>query len=66
MSRRSKSKSDDETPSVLKVFGSIDAEEQKGRIRKRKYYQKAKKNQDLSFKTEYSVRAISTPMGNKR
>ena len=66
MSRRNKSQSDNETPSILKVFGPVDDEEKKRRIKKRKYFEKHKKERECPIDTEYSIRAILTPMGNKR
>ena len=66
MSRRNNSQSDNETPSILKVFGPLDDEEKKRRIKKRIYYQKHKNKREYPVDTEYSIRTISTPMGNKR
>jgi hypothetical protein len=67
MSRRKKAKqSDNEIPSVLKVFGPIDDDEEKRRKRKVRYYKKLKNTKEIRTATENSIRAILTPMGNKR
>lgn len=66
MSRRKESHSENETSGILKVFGPANDEEKKRRIKKRYYYQKHKNKREYPVDTEYSIRAISTPMGNKR
>lgn len=67
MSRRNKAnQSYDEIPSVLKVFGTIDNAEKKRRKKKIRYYKKLKNTKEIRTATENSIRAILTPMGNKR
>lgn len=66
MSRRKAKQSCDEIPSVLKVFGTIDAEEKKRRKKRIRYYKKLKNTKEIRTATENSIRAILTPMGNKR
>ena len=67
MGRRNKDKqSNCEIPSVLKVFGTIDDDEKEKRKKKIRYYKRLKNTKELPIATENSIRAISTPMGNKR